>query len=129
MNQGLGFRVLIVEDNPDTRWAFSEVLTDDGYEIETAGTAEDGLSQLADGQFHLVITDYKLPSQTGVWMLQEAAKAGLLASTKVLLVTGEPNPDGVAGIKVLRKPIDTGLLLREVFEILAPTRIKELGPD
>ncbi len=62
-------------------------------------------------------------------MLQEAVKAGLLAASKVLLTTGEPNPDGVAGFKVLRKPIDTDLFFREVFEILAPTRVEELEPD
>jgi len=43
--------------------------------------------------------------------------------------SGEPNPDGVAGFKILRKPIDTDLFFREVFEILAPTRVKELEPD
>jgi len=62
-------------------------------------------------------------------MLQEAAKAGLLAASKVLLMTGDPNPDGVAGLRVLRKPLDRDLFLREVFEILAPTRVKELEPD
>ena len=108
---------------------YSEALTRQGYEVETAGTAEDGLSQLGGGQFQLVITDYSLPGQTGVWMLQEAAKAGLLAASKVLLMTGDPNPDGVAGLRVLRKPLDRDLFLREVFEILAPTRVKELEPD
>jgi len=129
MKNGLGFGVLIVEDDPDVSSALSEALTRQGYEVETAGTAEDGLSQLGGGQFQLVITDYSLPGQTGVWMLQEAAKAGLLAASKVLLMTGDPNPDGVAGLRVLRKPLDRDLFLREVFEILAPTRVKELEPD
>ena len=44
-------------------------------------------------------------------------------------MTGNPNPDGVAGLRVLRMPLDTDLFLREVFEILAPTRVKELEPD
>ncbi len=129
MKNGRGFGVLIVEDDPGVSSALSEALTRQGYEVETAGTAEDGLSQLGGGQFQLVITDYSLPGQTGVWMLQEAAKAGLLAASKVLLMTGNPNPDGVAGLRVLRKPLDTDLFLREVFEILAPTRVKELEPD
>ncbi len=129
MKNGRGFGVLIVEDDPDVSSALSEALTRQGYEVETAGTAEDGLSQLGGGQFQLVITDYSLPGQTGVWMLQEAAKAGLLAASKVLLMTGNPNPDGVAGLRVLRKPLDRDLFLREVFEILAPTRVKELEPD
>jgi len=129
MKNGRGFGVLIVEDDPGVSSALSEALTRQGYEVETAGTAEDGLSQLGGGQFQLVTTDYSLPGQTGVWMLQEAAKAGLLAASKVLLMTGNPNPDGVAGLRVLRKPLDTDLFLREVFEILAPTRVKELEPD
>ena|ERR1700682_1050880 len=129
MNKGLGLRVLIVEDSPDVRWTLSELLTDEGYEVETAESAEDGLSRLAGGQFQLVITDYKLPTQTGVWMLQEAAKARLLAGSKVLLITGEANPDGVAGLKVLPKPIDPELFLREVSRILARTGVKGLKVD
>ena len=40
MKNGLGLRVLIVEDDPDVGSALSEALTGKGYEVETAGTAE-----------------------------------------------------------------------------------------
>ncbi len=48
-------------------------------------------------------------------MLQEAAKAGLLGTAKVLLVTAEVDPEGVSGIKILSKPFEMDLFLREVF--------------
>ncbi len=41
MKNGLGFGVLIVEDDPDVSSALSEALTRQGYEVETAGTAEE----------------------------------------------------------------------------------------
>jgi DNA-binding response OmpR family regulator len=129
MKNGLGCKVLIVEDDPDVASALSETLTGEGFEVETAGNAEDGLSRLGGGGFKLVIADYNLPGRTGTWMLQEAAKTGLLAASKVLLVTGESNPEGVSGLKVLKKPLLPDLFLREVFAILAPPLGKELEPD
>jgi DNA-binding response OmpR family regulator len=129
MKNGLGCKVLIVEDDPDVASALSETLTGEGFEVETAGNAEDGLSRLGGGGFKLVIADYNLPGPTGAWMLQEAAKTGLLAASKVLLVTGESNPEGVSGLKVLKKPLLPDLFLREVFAILAPPLGKELEPD
>jgi DNA-binding response OmpR family regulator len=129
MKNGLGCKVLIVEDDPDVASALSETLTGEGFEVETAGNAEDGLSRLGGGGFKLVIADYNLPGRTGTSMLQEAAKTGLLAASKVLLVTGESNPEGVSGLKVLKKPLLPDLFLREVFAILAPPLGKELEPD
>ncbi len=60
-------------------------------------------------------------------MLQEAAKAGLLGTAKVLLVTAEVDPEGVSGIKILSKPFEMDLFLREVFGPSVPKAAAELA--
>jgi CheY-like chemotaxis protein len=110
----LGVKALIVDDDPDVLSSMADVLRGRGYEVEIAQSAEEGLNRLGAAPFHLVISDYKLPGNTGAWMIQEAAKAGLLGSAKVLLITGEANPVGVSGLRVLRKPFEIDHFLREV---------------
>jgi CheY-like chemotaxis protein len=109
------FKALIVDDDLDVLSTMAEVLRGRGYDVEIAQSAEEGLDRLSALPFQLVISDYKLPGNTGAWMLQEAAKAGLLGAAKVLLITAEVNPDGVSGVRILRKPFEVDLFLREVF--------------
>ncbi len=65
-------RVLHVDDNID----FAEMATtfvereDDQFETETAGSASDGLTRLADSTFDCVISDYDMPRQDGLEFLK-----------------------------------------------------------
>jgi CheY-like chemotaxis protein len=122
----LAFKALLVDDDIDVLSSMAEVLRGRGYDVELAQSAEEGLDRLGASRFQLVISDYKLPGNTGSWMLQEAAKAGLLGAAKVLLITGEVNPEGVSGFRILRKPFEVDLFLREVFGPGVPNTAEEL---
>lgn len=124
--RNLGLRVLIVEDDAQVSDVLSELMESEGFEVALAGTAQAGLEQLSSDRFHLLITDYWLPDRTGAWMLSEAAGAGLLPGTQVLVITGEHRPQGVENQVVLRKPLDLDDFLRHVHEILAPSRQDEV---
>ena len=43
---------------------------DDQFETETAGSASDGLTRLADSTFDCVISDYDMPRQNGLEFLK-----------------------------------------------------------
>ncbi len=121
MKLDLAFKALLVDDDVDVLSSMAEVLRG-----EIAQSAEDGLDRLGASRFQLVISDYKLPGNTGAWMLQEAAKAGLLGAAKVLLITAEVNPEGVSGLRILRKPFEVDFFLREVFGPGVPNAAEEL---
>ena len=65
-------RILHVDDDID----FAEMATafvereDDQFETETAGSASDGLTRLADSTFDCVISDYDMPHQNGLEFLK-----------------------------------------------------------
>ena len=50
----------------------------EGHEVDQASSAHEGLSRLQSGHYDLVLSDYAMPGQTGAWMLNEAARQGLL---------------------------------------------------
>lgn len=126
MNSPLGLKLLFVEDNDEIREALSSVLEGEGYEITSVGSAEVGMKLLSEQSFDLVVSDYALPEKSGTWMLHEARRQGLLKDTQVVLITAHPNPQGTEGIKVLRKPLDLDDFLREVYDLLAPARAREI---
>lgn len=127
MTTPLGLRILFVEDNDEIRDALAALLEGEGYELTACASAEEGLAALkAHGPYHLVLSDYALPHQTGAWMINEGLQLGLVEKARVLMVTAHPNPRGVEGIRVIHKPLDLDDFLREVYDALAPARAQEL---
>jgi two-component system response regulator GlrR len=119
-------KVLLVEDNEDIREGLAAVLEGEGYTVSTSATAEEGLGKLAQDNFHLIVSDYMLPRETGLWMIQEAEKAGRLVNTKALIITAHPKVSGTDSVQVIRKPLDIDEFLRQVYELLDGARAQEL---
>ena len=111
-------RILLVDDDADSREFVAIALSQDGWQVSQAGDAEGGLRLLREGGFGLVITDYELPDHTGGHLLVEAASERLLQSCAVLVVTGHPDPADVGAAPVIHKPFDIDALRRQVRSIL-----------
>jgi PAS domain S-box-containing protein len=60
-----GVRVLIVDDEPDTRALVARVLTQCGAEVCGAASAAGGLQQLADFKPHVLVSDIGMPETDG----------------------------------------------------------------
>ncbi len=53
-------RILIIEDNPTDAQMFGHLLEKEGYEVELAASAEEGLARVPTGNFDVVLTDLYL---------------------------------------------------------------------
>lgn len=62
-------RVMVVDDDADTLTLLREVVTKEGYQVETAEDAETALQRLGDWQPDLVITDIHMPGMDGLALL------------------------------------------------------------
>jgi CheY-like chemotaxis protein len=113
-----GRRILVVEDHGDLRDLYAAALTGEGYDVEQASSAEDGLRMLAERRYDLVIVHYNLPRQSGSSMLREARTAGLIGDAASLIVSGDPDPDVAEGSKLLRRPVALDAFLRQVHDAL-----------
>ena len=78
-------RILIVDDEPTVCRVLSSVLLDEHYLVETATSANDALSRLANASFDLAIVDLYLPGVNGL-QLAEAIRF-LDPQTPVILMT------------------------------------------
>ena len=59
-------KILIVDDEKNVISSFKKLLTEDGYEVFTAGNAKKGLSILKDCTIDLLIIDIRMPGMSGL---------------------------------------------------------------
>ena len=106
--------VLVVEDDRDIREMVATLLELSGFAVVACDNAEGALSALRVQAFDLVLTDYALPRQSGLWLLQEAESEGLIQGTPVLIVTAHPQVQVPADYEVIYKPFDLDDLIERV---------------
>lgn len=61
-----GERVLVVDDEPGVRAALEAILRDEGLEVSTAATGEEGLERALAGSFDAILLDVWLPGMDGL---------------------------------------------------------------
>lgn len=67
-------RILVVDDESSIRLLYSEELADEGYEVDTAGTASDAAEKLLGGEYDLMVLDIKLKNESGLDLLQKIVR-------------------------------------------------------
>jgi CheY-like chemotaxis protein len=67
-------RILFVDDDLYIREAYQEVLTSEGYTVDTAINGEEGLKKLQTGGYDLVLLDVMMPTLDGIGVLEELQK-------------------------------------------------------
>jgi CheY-like chemotaxis protein len=61
--------ILLVEDNPNARLLFAQILSSAGHEVVESENGEEAVSLLEEHRIDLVVTDLAMPKMTGVGLL------------------------------------------------------------
>lgn len=67
-------RLLVVDDEANIRLLYAEELTDEGYEVVTAGSIGEACEKLEAASFDLAVLDIKLRNESGIELLQRLVK-------------------------------------------------------
>lgn len=85
MNQA---RILIVEDEEYLRELYQEVLSDQGYFVDTAENGNEGLAKIQQGGWDLVMLDIILPGIDGISIMRQIkATPAKLPNKKIIFLT------------------------------------------
>jgi len=120
---------LIIDDEPDITTYHGTLLSDNGWEVRTANSGDDGLAIAKKETPDIVLLDVMMPERGGLSTLIGFRKDPTLNSVPVVLVTGiqesltadfgqfldrfkKYNPDGY-----VEKPIDPESLLKLLDEL------------
>lgn len=114
---GDGARVLLVEDDLDSRDALALFLDHEGFDAVATGTAEEALARLRTERFDFLLTDLQLPGESGSWLIANGRREGRLDGTRVFLVTAHPDARPEEGVVLVKKPLD----LDRLVQLMAPS--------
>jgi DNA-binding response OmpR family regulator len=117
-------RILVVDDDNDTRQLSVDVLAGSGYDVDAVMDGAAGWEALQDISYDLTITDNKMPRMTGLEMIEQLRSARM--TLPVIMATGHLPMDEFARkpwLKpdaTLQRPFSNDDLLEAVKKVLRP---------
>jgi two-component system sensor histidine kinase EvgS len=108
--------ILYVDDDAELRFLTSDVLRRSGHDVHTASSASQALELMRRRHFDLLITDCWMPGGNGDDLVRSASEEGLLAHTRVSIITNDP--ERVACGKAAPKPLGVHALLHHVDRLM-----------
>lgn len=128
-----GTRVLVIDDQEQTRYVFRRILSRAGYEVDEAGTASEGLRKAAFAP-DLIIADVNLPDMLGYDLCRRLKSDPITAGTPVLqisasFVSDESKAQALQGgaDSYLVQPVEPAVLLAQVLALLRLRKAESLS--
>lgn len=120
-----GGRILVVEDDPETRHFYLGVLAADGLDTDEAHNGFQALSKALAAPPDLVLMDIAVPGLDGIELCRRLRADQRTRDVPVLAVTGygdrsyQDRVTQAGADQVLFKPIEPAVLLAETRRLLA----------
>jgi DNA-binding NtrC family response regulator len=122
--------ILVVDDELGIRDLLSEILNDEGHQVELAENAAQARAARARSRPDLVLLDIWMPDTDGVTLLKEWSSSGLL-TMPVIMMSGHATIDTaveatkIGAMAFLEKPITLQKLLKAVEQGLTKTAARK----
>lgn len=118
-------QILCVDDSQDNRELSRFILSEEGYEVRTAGSVAEGVQVAQSGEFGLYLIDLSFPDGTGFELMEQIR--GFDPATPIVICCSNARESVQvealrAGAKAfLLRPIDPDLLLQTVAALWDPS--------
>lgn len=116
-------KVLIVEDNPDSREMLSFILKYEGYNVFTASDGDEGITQAKTTCPDLIISDLEMPNIDGIELVRTLRHLPEYKKVPILVLSAYDNDSLDQAIQVganeaMRKPFEVESLVKTVKGLL-----------
>ena len=116
--------ILIIDDNQQITSLLSKILINEGYDVTSSNSFEDGLQKFKEGSFDIIMMDAPMPGYEKLSVIAELEKKNMLQSNKIILFTGLEISDSIVmelktkGLySYLKKPLEIEKLLVELSSV------------
>lgn len=123
--QGQRPRVLVVDDETVIAQLIADMLSGEGYEVDTARDGVVALSRLDERRYDAVLSDLRMPELDGLGLFREIESRHPDVVRRFMFITGTSEHTDYHGfidevkVPVLTKPFDMMELFRLVRELAA----------
>ncbi len=120
-----GAKILVVDDEAVVRQFVSQMLIDEGHEVEVTDSAESALETIKSKDYQVIMLDIKMPGMSGIELYKHFQKVSLSLAEKVIFITGDVmGPSTMAflsrtKVPYIIKPFDAKQLRAEINGVLA----------
>jgi len=119
--------ILVVDDEADIRNTIQEILSDEGYDVATAGNAAQAREAVAERTPDLVLLDIWMPDTDGISLLREWQQENRVACPVVILsghgtVETAVEATRLGAADFVEKPLSLNKLLRTVEKSMRGVR-------
>jgi DNA-binding NtrC family response regulator len=121
--------ILVIDDEPDIRESLEILLSAEGYRVDLAPNATEGLKRLENSTFDLVLLDLMMPDKSGMQVLEEIR--GRDRETPIFLITAYGSIEvAVNALKrgandYFSKPWDNEKLLIEIEHMISKRQLEQ----
>ena len=84
-----GAKILLVDDEPIILSFISQVLTEEGHEVETVDNASDALEVVKNKNYRLILLDIKMPGISGIELYEHFQRMAKSLAGRVVVITGD----------------------------------------
>lgn len=118
-------KILVVDDELMVRQFVSQILVEEGHEVEVAESAEGALEEVNNKEYHAIMLDIKMPGMSGIELYQHFQKISPLLADKVVFITGDVMGTGTMTFlsktkaPYIIKPFDAKQLKTQINRVLA----------
>jgi DNA-binding NtrC family response regulator len=121
-------KILVIDDESEIRESLETLLELEGYRVDLAPNATEGLDRLTRNAYDLVLLDLMMPDRSGMDVLEDVRARD--NETPIFLITAYGSIDvAVDALKhgatdYFSKPWDNEKLLREIERVIAKRRLE-----
>ena len=123
-----GVRVLVVDDEPDTREMVTEILKAAGAEVLAAGSTDEALRRADEGAPDVLVSDLAMPARDGYALLRALHGRGMAGGLVTIALTAHARREdreralGAGYDAYVTKPVEPAALAALVKELVEKRR-------
>lgn len=120
--------VLLVDDDDPLRESIADFLRGEGFQVEEASRAREGIRKAVEGNFEVIVSDYHMPDLSGLELIEQVRV--VRPDVKIILLTGAADLDSALHAVDMRihaylsKPVNPDTLLSVLDKALRERRLE-----
>jgi DNA-binding response OmpR family regulator len=125
-------RVLVVDDDPEVRMLITDLLSDEGFKVESADNPDGALTKLREHPADVVLLDVTMPAMSGLDLMGEIRKH---SEVPIIFVSGKgAETDKVLGLRMgaddyVTKPFSAAELVARIHSVLRRSHREPTGSE
>jgi CheY-like chemotaxis protein len=122
----VSIRILVVEDEPDSREFLSTLLKLEGYTVVTANDGLEGIEKVETDHPDIILSDICMPNMDGIDMVRTLRKSPKHKRIPIVMLSAFGSGNLTSAInaganEAMRKPVHAELLLQYITKWIGET--------